>query len=197
MSYCIHSFMCEELGLGGGALLVYAVIYSFTKGERGLFYGTQDFLARVCGLSINTVKRALRTLLVAGRVERCCLHTYEGYRCTDVSAYELGTPPPEEPPNDAEEDLPSRAEIEALDTCVPALLAEEARRPKYEFHPVGGRHGIVTMTAEQYRRLLTLVSSEVLHAYVRRLEMLICDHGYRTFSPYKTIKKWIYEDAAV
>ena len=47
------------------------------------------------------------------------------------------------------------------------------------------------------KKLLELVSSEVLTAYVTKLELLIRDKDYRTYSPYKTIKKWIYEDAAV
>ena len=53
------------------------------------------------------------------------------------------------------------------------------------------------MTEEQYKSLLKLVDSEVLFVYLRRLELLIRDKGYRTFSPYKTIKKWIKEDTEV
>lgn len=196
MSYCIHSFMTGRLGLGGGVLLVYAIIYSFTKGERGLFYGTQDFLAEASGLSISTVKRSLSSLLGSALVEKCTVSGKEGYRCTEITEDKPACTDSDAPPNDAEEALPSPKVMKRLSLCATEFLAKRAARPKYEFHSVGAED-MVAMTAEQYKRLLALVGPEALNSYIRRLEILIRDKGYRTFSPYKTIKKWIYEDAAL
>ena len=72
-------------------------------------------------------------------------------------------------------------------------LASCVKNPKYVFHSVS-RDKIVQMTDEQYKKLLELVESDVLTAYIRKLELLIKNEGYRTFSPYKTIKRWILED---
>ena len=72
-------------------------------------------------------------------------------------------------------------------------LASCVKNPKYVFHSVS-RDKIVQMTDEQYKKLLELVESDVLTAYIRKLVLLIKNEGYRTFSPYKTIKRWILED---
>ena len=53
------------------------------------------------------------------------------------------------------------------------------------------------MTAEQYKNLLKLVSADVLLEYMLRLEELIKHRDYHPKSPYKTIKEWIYKDAAL
>lgn len=194
MSYCIHSFMSEKMGLGGGELLVFAIIYSFTKGEKGIFYGTQNYLSRVSGTSQSTVKRALARLLEKGYIEKCCVGERDGYRAIYIEGAE-DCEDTEAPPNDEENKLPRPSVMRSLDIDIRSKIKPE-KRPKYEFHPVG-RRGYVTMTAEQYKRLLKLVTSDVLTAYISRLEKLIEDNGYKTFSPYKTIKRWIYEDASV
>ena len=69
-------------------------------------------------------------------------------------------------------------------------------KPKYTSRPVG-RRDMLRITNAQYQKLLTLTDSETIQAYACKLELLIMDNGYRTFSPYKTIKKWILEDHAV
>ena len=195
MSYSIYSFMCEELSLGGGELLIFAVIYSFSRGNLGIYHGTQDYLSRISGLSVSTVKRALKALLKKGYIEKVSLDEHEGYRSTKQAAAD--EPKAEEcPPNDAENSLPSSFEIDKAGLDVRELLNDKATRPKYAFHSVG-KEELVHMTAEQYKRLSRLVGSDKLSAYIHRLELLIRDSGYRTHSPYKTIKKWIYEDTAV
>lgn len=59
--FTIYTFMPRILGLGGGELLVYALIYSFSsKGEE--FYGSVSYIAERTGLSVSSVKRALKSL---------------------------------------------------------------------------------------------------------------------------------------
>lgn len=193
MSYVVHSFMCEELMLGGGELLVFAIIYSFTKGEKGMFYGAQGYLAKMSGTSISTVKRALASLLKKGYIEKCAASEHEGYR-TAIDEESIYSEKHENEPSNAAEAL-LRKEV-AGKSDIREILGNKVKNPKYKFHPVG-RDGSVTMTAEQYKRLLSLVGSEMLTNYIRRLELLMKNKGYKTFSPYNTIKKWIHEDASV
>lgn len=193
-SYVIHSFMYEKMNLCGSELTVFAVIHSFTKGEKGLFYGTNDFLARACGLSVSTVKRAVARLLNKGYIEEHPSAEHRGYRCTDF-IMKNGCEHDEYPSNEAEEYLPSINEINERGLDVRELIAGDEVRPKYVFHPVS-KDGLVMMTSEQYARLLNLVPSELLSSYIRRLELMIKNDGYRTFSAYKTIKRWILEDVS-
>ena len=64
--YTVHSFMTGELGLKGSALVVYAIIYAFSRDGEGYYYGTLDFLCENTGLGLSSVKNALRSLVNDG-----------------------------------------------------------------------------------------------------------------------------------
>ena len=193
MSYIIHTFMCEELGLGGGELLVFAIIYSFTYGS-GFYYGGHNYIAKSSGLSISTVKRAISSLLKKKFITRHSESRNQGYKTTEIAKPRVASDA-DKPCTEAKEKptaplkIEKRAEFDISD-CI------SQNPPKYEYRTIG-RNEIVHMTPEQYTKLLTLVEPEVLFAYVRKLEILIKEQNYRTFSPYKTIKEWIHKDAAV
>ncbi len=55
--------MLRELGLRGAALTIYAIIYSFSGGGKGTFYGSHEMLEEFGGVSATTVKRVLKELL--------------------------------------------------------------------------------------------------------------------------------------
>ena len=268
ISFIVHGFMMRRLGLRMNELCIFAIIYSFTNGSGGFYFGTQGYLAEVCCSSLSTVKRALDGLLKKGYIERCEIDGRSGYRST-VFESDLGaipTPPSiDETNRDAaakrnsgaqsaanaqkaqsfascepsarskkptvhsacekglgevisaygydeefedfeefdEDDLyptplsklPPPHVVEDRELNIVELLGRGAAPPKFEFYQFG-RKGFVTMTAGQYRKLLKLVREEQLNAYILRLEQLMTDKGYRTFSPYKTLKKWITEDTA-
>ena len=101
VSYTVHSFMHGELGLSGGELLVFAIIHSFTKGNTGLFYGSIDYLSKMGGISVSTVKRALKSLSEKSYIERIKRNEKEGYRATKT-VDTVEKPEPDAPPNDAE-----------------------------------------------------------------------------------------------
>lgn len=220
LGFFVYTFMFAEFGLGGGSLLVYAIIYSFTKGENGTFYGSNDYLTKASGLSLGSVKNALSYLLKNGYIEKINYSGRRGYRAIDKERIERASAS-EEWVECASSNRKMQSDAASVDTvsseCVQEngekgetlafglekenlnieeLLANLRHRPKYKFYKVG-RNELVSMTDEQYEKLLKLVDSEVLFAYLRRLELLIRDKGYRTFSPYKTIKKWIKEDTEV
>ena len=193
-SYQVQPFMYIDLGLKLRELLIYAVIYAFTKSESGVFFGTQEYLARSTGTSISTVKRLLASLLKKNYIVAISLGRRRGYKTTEIAKPRVVSDA-DKPCAEAKEKptAPTRREKRAefdIEDCIPQ------NPPKYEYHTVG-RNDIVRMTPEQYKKLLTLVDSEVLFAYMRKLEILIREQGYRTFSPYQTIKGWINKDGAV
>ena len=194
-SYTIYGFMCKQLNLRGTELHVFAIIYSFTRGSVGIYYGSQTYLAQMAASSVSSVKRALSSLLEKGYIEKVPSAIHEGYRTTYEASFEEADIEGA-PPNEAEEELLPREEMEEKGIDPKDCLAMRTGRPIYEFHPVS-RENFVQMTAQQYKTLLKLVRSEVLNTYIRKLELLMIKKGYRAYNPYKTIKKWIYEDTEV
>ena len=81
----IHRFM-YDLGIKKSALLVYAAIYSFSTGERGLFHGSQKYLAESIGISTRTLQIALKSLLSLGLIEKYTTEDarFSGIRCVSL-----------------------------------------------------------------------------------------------------------------
>jgi DNA-binding transcriptional regulator YhcF (GntR family) len=69
-----------ELSLKKSELILYAIIYAFTKGEAGLFYGSKRHLAYLSALSERTVHRALSSLVEKGYVEKTEIGKKTGFR---------------------------------------------------------------------------------------------------------------------
>lgn len=192
--YLIHDFMVSELKLSGTELITFAIIYSYSKGERGCYFGTHAYLGRIGGMSLSSVKRSLKKLLDKGYIEKYS-YIRDAYRTTskgEAKAVEVN----EKNPDIDEEDIPSPRFFETSDEPPQAYMPRPMTIPKYRYYDFG-RHGLVLMTAEQYYNLLKLVDQDMLQCYILRLENLMRNKLYRTFSPYKTIKKWICEDSRV
>ena len=85
--YAVHTFM-NKLGLRGTVLQAYALLYSFTKGERGMFYGTRRYLAKALLVSERSIYRALKTLFERELIENAVNEELglSGIRCVDPSA---------------------------------------------------------------------------------------------------------------
>ena len=182
ISYRIQGFMCEKLGLSGCELLIFAIIYSFTKGERGSYYGTLDYLARAGGMSESTVRRSLLSLLEKNYIARCHCGKRQAYKTTpEADMGESGI----EPSESAEKStLPPISDVKEFS------LPISPRYTRLKF----GAHKSIGLTMEQYKSLLTLVNHETIHFYATKLENLILEKNYRTFNPYRTIKRWILDD---
>ena len=192
-SFLIHRFMAEELELTGGRLLIYALIYSFSNSKEGLYFGPLDYLSLMSGMSYSSVRRVLGELLDLGYIEKCTIRKKTGYR-----AAELREPKDEDtelPPNEAEKELPTQNYMLEREIDVRELIAPPTIKPKYVFHSFS-KMGLVSMTAEQYQVLLGLVDEDKLTGYIHRIEDMILNQDCNVHSPYKTIKRWIKEDAA-
>ena len=68
-NYTVFAFMIER-GLRGAELLVYALIYSYTKDGGRAFYGSLNHIAHRTGLSVRSVHRALISLTEGGHLEK-------------------------------------------------------------------------------------------------------------------------------
>ena len=196
MSFQVKEFMWQRLSLGGAELLIYAIIHSFSEGEGKGFFGSQEFLARIAGVSISTVKRAIARLLESGNIEKLAVGNKPCYRCRAINE------------ND-EYDNSAKPIGEAGGGCFSAvrvfkerginatsILSRGAPRAKNEFIPIGNE-GLISMTDAQYRSLLCLIDEETLSAYIRKAELLIKNNGYKINNPYKMLRKWIVKDTAV
>ena len=80
--YHIYNFM-YELGLKKSVLSVYATLYSFTIGDRGLYHGAQSYLAESLEISVRTVQNALKELYARTLIEKYVTEDgkYSGVRC--------------------------------------------------------------------------------------------------------------------
>ena len=81
----VHRFM-YDLGIKNSVLFVYAAIYSFTVGERGLYHGSQSYLSESLGISVRTLQLALKNLLSLGLIEKYTTedNRYTGVRCVSL-----------------------------------------------------------------------------------------------------------------
>ena len=66
----IQGFMCNELGLKGNDLLVFALIYGFSQDGKSVFNGGRKYIAETFNISLPTVDKALQNLVDMGIVIR-------------------------------------------------------------------------------------------------------------------------------
>ena len=64
----IQGFMCNELGLKGNELLIYALIYGFSQDGVSCYSGGRQYIADTFNISLPTVDKALQGLLDKGYI---------------------------------------------------------------------------------------------------------------------------------
>lgn len=62
--FIVYDWMVNDLKLKGSDLMVYALIFGFTIGKRGKFYGTLRYLANRVGVDKDTAFNAINRLLI-------------------------------------------------------------------------------------------------------------------------------------
>lgn len=78
----IQGWMCNELGLKGNELLIYALIYGFSQDGESAFHGSREYIANTFNISKPTVDKALNNLLSADLIikyESCDFNTPNAY----------------------------------------------------------------------------------------------------------------------
>lgn len=66
----IEGWMREELDLKGNELLVYALIHGFSQEEQGCFFGSLDYVSRMCGCTRPTAIETLKKLRDRGLIHK-------------------------------------------------------------------------------------------------------------------------------
>jgi hypothetical protein len=64
----ILEWMVNDLGLSGNSLLIYAIVYGFSQGDRQEFTGTHQYLAHWTGTTVRSVINNLKSLLEMGYI---------------------------------------------------------------------------------------------------------------------------------
>ncbi len=60
--YAVFGWMLNVLGLKGGELLIFAIIYGFSQDQESAFFGSLSYLEAFTGLSRPTVVSVLNSL---------------------------------------------------------------------------------------------------------------------------------------
>jgi hypothetical protein len=66
--FTVKGWMINELGLSGGALIAYAVIYGFSQDGKSSFCGSVSYLASCAGVSRRGMINILQGLLEKGYI---------------------------------------------------------------------------------------------------------------------------------
>lgn len=93
----IQGWMRTRLNLKGNELLIYALIYGFSQDENSRFKGSRKYIADWCGCSLNTVDRALGSLVNKGLLAKYPHTDDRGTRLVDYAAIQptsTATPDP-------------------------------------------------------------------------------------------------------
>ncbi len=193
-NYHVHDFMLE-LGLSSNELLVYALIYSFTKGAIGVFYGSQEYVANVVGISRRTVARIYKKLYLFKLIEK--------YESKEEKVKGIRALLPKKPAikeklyaNDLDEDI--LPEIKREPKTIREIEQSLPQRcEKYALINIPTCDSVM-LTENQYKRLRALVRDDVLYGYARRFQRYL-DNRLKGMLPtprshYKVIKAWIEED---
>ena len=78
----IPPYVYKVLGLENAAAMVYGIIYGFTIGKQGKFYGNLRFISEITGLSRETVCRILKKLTEKGYIKKTVVDTLRNeYQC--------------------------------------------------------------------------------------------------------------------
>ena len=69
--FVIETFMTKQLKLKGNSLLVYAVIYGFSRDNSGYFKGSYEYIRDLTGIdSKTTIATTLQGLVKKGLVKK-------------------------------------------------------------------------------------------------------------------------------
>lgn len=170
-TYTVRPFM-RKLGISGNSLVVFASLYSFTKGEYGAYFGSQAYLAAAIGISERNLSFCLKKLREMNLIEkRRAKNGRLGYA--------------------------TLVDDDAENYRYKPLTEEDVNNRLYKVKYLG-RKNLVKVSMQQHDELFKLIDIDIVVEYVRKLENLIEEaKANKTPVPhshYHTIRKWIIED---
>ena len=198
--FTIYGFM-RQLKLSNNEMMVYALLYSYTLGEYGMYFGSQERIAKALNISVRTVARAYRRLYDLGYIIKVEEDGRRGVKCTVHKDSKKKAKEEASAPQSRDDSITEcECECDDLDEFNAEFFSTFHESPKYRVVDLG-REGFVHMTLAQYRELRKLVEEDVLMGYFNKLEKMLWDGRNDSIpgphSHYKTLKKWINEDFSV
>lgn len=194
--YIIYDFMVEKLKLSGVTLLVYALVYSFTKSGDDC-HGSLNYIAGRVGGSRSSVYRALKELVKknyviklksedSGRISYTANWNYAFQNKTGEYS-ECNTEDCKTTPNNKEIKKP-------IITNNHTFIQGKPNQPISYFGP----EKVVAMTLHQYVNLLRAVGVTPTLDYIRILQERILSMPKNSYkNHYKTIITWARQDGMV
>ncbi len=194
--YIIYDFMVEKLKLSGITLLVYALVYSFSKSGDDC-YGTLDYIAKRVGASRTSVYRSLKELVKNGYLFK--QNAEKNGRVVYVANFNIDFQNDNSEVSKCNSDdfktTPNNKEIKnPIITNNHTLIQEKPNQQISYFGP----KKLVAMTLHQFVNLLRVLNTCPTHAYIRRLEVKILlspEGSYKNH--YQTIITWARQDGLV
>lgn len=207
--FTVYDFMIDRLCLTGAPLLLYALIFSFTRGG-GNCHGSVEYMGCRTGAAISTVKRGLHYLLDRRLILKSTDSRYRTKVYTinpvellrwvpEIAQYDPSEKDTEtdsfSPPEQSKSDPNNKEIINSTTTTSYIHSYKEDEQPNYLCL---GECERVIMTMEQHLDLINKLGMEVVRHYINRLEqVLITNPGIQLKNHYRTIIKWAQEDAGL
>lgn len=197
--FIVFDFMIEELHLSGVALLVFSLIYSFTR-VGSECYGSLEYISERIGASRASVCRALKELVKKnyiekrksrdfGKISYVALYSLELQNETEESA-NCDCQSLKMTPNNKE----NNKENKELTTMYHSINKLRANYPEMYF----GTEKVVRMTLHKYVNLLRAIGVLETLRYIRVLEGRIISQPTASYkNHYKTIITWAREDGLI
>ncbi len=195
--YVIHDFMVKAFKLSGVPLLVYALIYSFTK-VGGECYGSMEYIAERVGSSRTSVYRALKELIRKnlivkhksekyGKISYVAKVEFEFQDATQKIS-EFNTASYKMAPNNKED---NKGEII---TNNHSFIQERAKPEIMRL----GNEKVIVLTRHQYDNLVRSLGYAAFFHYLDVLEERILASPIGSYkNHYKTIITWARQDGLV
>ena len=195
--YVIHDFMVKALKLSGVSLLVYALIYSFTK-VGGECYGSMEYIAERVGSSRTSVYRALKelirkNLIVKHKSEKYGKISYVAnvefeFQDATQEISEFNTASYKMTPNNKEDNK------EEIITNNHSFIQKGAKPEIMRL----GKDKVIVLTRHQYDNLVRSLGYMPFFHYLDVLEERILAKPMGSYkNHYKTIITWAREDGLV
>ena len=169
--YTVQSFMRNDLKLKGNELSIYAIIFGFTQDGESWFTGSLTYLQDWLGVSKNTVRSALDSLVGKGFIFKDTQSVngivYNRYK-NNYSVSKIDT---------------NNKEYNILDNINNNIIPSKEKKPYGELNNV-------MLTDEEYQKLK---DRNLVHM-INDLSFYLSSKGKKYKSHYATICQWANKD---
>ena len=198
--FIVFDFMVEEMGLGGVELLVFALIFSFTRVGKNC-HGSLDYISRRVGASYSTVNRAIKRLLEKNYITKLSgAPGVVGHYVANVEGFgqfdcQIEGEPQADCNTTSVKMTDNNKEIKKeITTTTTTTKAPDGKKRPGRLMPFGDEK-LVMMTYSQLADLYSRLGRRTTDHYIMVLEKCMLTRPEAHFiNHYKTILDWATED---